>query len=190
MTKDEIRRAVGVQRAGLDAEWVARQSLKVAERVLGMREFGEAETVFLYLAMEGEVSTDRINEACRESGKTVFVPARKGGAYAVCLLEAGMPLGHGPWGVPQPASPAWSSAALVDLAVVPGVAFDATGARLGHGGGYYDRLLAEMPQAFRVGVGFEFQVFETVPTQAHDVGMDALATPARLFSTKLEQQPK
>jgi 5-formyltetrahydrofolate cyclo-ligase len=60
----------------------------------------------------------------------------------------------------------------IDLAVIPGVAFDRLGARLGRGKGYYDRLLSQMPNAYKIGICFPFQLLERLPSEPHDVLMN------------------
>jgi 5-formyltetrahydrofolate cyclo-ligase len=77
----------------------------------------------------------------------------------------------------------------VDLALVPGLAFDASGRRLGHGGGHFDRLLARTA-GLRAGVAFEVQMVRRVPVDAHDVNMDAVITDKRKYEIKNETKPK
>ena len=93
-------------------------------------------------------------------------------------LAEGEPLAPGRWSVPEPAAPRWVAAEDVDLALVPGLAFDAAGGRLGHGGGYYDRLLAraEPRIACRAGIAWACQIVDRVPTGPHDVRMDWVVT--------------
>jgi 5-formyltetrahydrofolate cyclo-ligase len=70
----------------------------------------------------------------------------------------------------------------IDLVMVPGVAFDRTGARMGHGKGYYDKLLEHArPETPLVALAFECQLFPEIPTQSHDVFMDKIITEANIF---------
>ena len=72
----------------------------------------------------------------------------------------------------EPTGPLFTRHEAIDVVVVPGVAFDAQGRRLGHGKGYYDRLLAQLPRAYKIGLCFAFQMVERVPTTPQDVAMD------------------
>ena len=73
--------------------------------------------------------------------------------------------------------------ASVDLVIVPGVAFDSSGARLGHGKGYYDKLLENAkPETPRVALAFECQMFEEIPMQDHDIFMDKVVTEDRVYN--------
>jgi 5-formyltetrahydrofolate cyclo-ligase len=186
VTKEEIRGFVRRRRRGLDPAWVAAQSRKAAERVAAIREFEGAQTVCLYLSVGGEVSTRDLLDVCREKGKAVLVPAARDGAYALCRLEDGTPMRTGACRVPEPCSPVWADPACADVVVVPGVAFDRAGGRVGHGGGHYDRMLAGLTGARRVGLGFDFQLLEKVPMEVHDQRMDVVVTPSRTVETNTE----
>jgi 5-formyltetrahydrofolate cyclo-ligase len=98
-------------------------------------------------------------------------------AYRLALMNASDGLAGGPLNVPEPQHKVWLPADRVDLVVVPGVAFDARGGRVGHGGGHYDRILGQTrSDALHVGVAFAFQVFGRVPMRKGDVFMDLLVT--------------
>ncbi len=89
-------------------------------------------------------------------------------------------LSPGAFGIPEPAADApLVEPDEVDIVIVPGVAFDATCQRIGHGGGYYDRLLPLLGRALRVGYAFDGQVLSTVPCDPHDAVLDVLVTPTR-----------
>lgn len=142
--------------------------------------FVAAGCVACYQGQAGEVGTERIAARCRETGKRVCLPAWRDedGGYAFCAWEEGEDLRPARWGIPQPACPRWLGAGdRIDLVLVPGVAFDRRGGRVGHGKGYYDALLRHpcAQQARRVGLAFDFQVVEQVPMEDHDVPMDAVA---------------
>ena len=81
-------------------------------------------------------------------------------------------LSMGAFGIMEPTGEPFTSLAEIDLAVVPGMAFDTRGNRLGRGKGYYDRFLSQLPQATKVGLCFPFQKFPGVPTDENDVRMD------------------
>jgi len=91
-------------------------------------------------------------------------------------LEA---LEAGPFGIPQPSSDA--PVAEPSVLFVPLIAFTAEGGRLGQGGGHYDRWLAAHPETVAIGLGWDCQLAETLPTEAHDRPLDAIVTPTRLF---------
>lgn len=180
ITKDDIRREIRGRRRRLEPNWVAQASDLIQAHVLGLAEWIAAQRIFCYLAAPAEVQTGRLLDACRQAGKCVWVPAFRPepGGYACVRLEPGAALIAGRRGIREPAKPAWDEPERIDLVIAPGLAFDLRGKRLGHGGGHYDRLLAQpsLNQAFKIGLAFAFQLRELVPTAAHDAGMDIVVT--------------
>lgn len=174
-------------------------SASAQESVMSIAEWQVADSVFCYLALRGEVGTDILVRACHESGRRIFVPAFRveTGRYEPALYEGGeLIAGYG--GVPEPARPEWlmpvsagaacasaaGKAGVIALAIVPGVAFDRSGNRIGHGRGHYDRIfgLAALKNSFKIGLAFEFQLFDAVPSDIHDVRMDAVVTESNVYT--------
>ena len=81
-------------------------------------------------------------------------------------------LATGCYGIKEPTGKVFTDFAKIDVAIIPGVAFDRQGHRLGRGKGYYDRLLSVMPQVYKIGLCFDFQVVDNVPVDSHDIRMD------------------
>jgi len=146
-----------------------------------------ARAVALYVPMGAEVDTAELALRASAAGKRVAWPR---------LRESGLALGFascepsdlvaGPAGTREP--PSAAAPALLeelDLVVVPGVAFDEEGRRLGRGRGHYDATLALLPErTVRVGLAFELQMVERVPCEAHDVRLDAVVTERRVVSVR------
>ena len=80
------------------------------------------------------------------------------------------------FGIGEPTGPEWTDLGAVELIVVPGVAFDSEGNRMGRGRGFYDRLLKSTPRAAKVGVAYDFQMLDHIATEPHDVRMDRVIT--------------
>ena len=155
-------------------------SAAAQRRVLAMPGFKAAGAVACYLAAPGETRTDLIVRQCRRLGKRVFVPAWSAarGRYVLALLGRNAALRAGPHGMPEPAAAGRPAPRRIDLVIVPGLAFDAAGNRLGRGGGHYDSLLRRpgLRRAFKAGLAFDFQVVAAVPAGRLDVKMDAVVT--------------
>ena len=104
------------------------------------------------------------------------------GALELHLHEPGTPLEPNELGIEEPpADAARVDLARVDLIIVPAVAFDARGHRIGQGHAYYDRLLPQLPAAFKVAVGYDFQLLADLPDQPGDARVDAIVTDARVL---------
>ncbi len=178
--KTDMRREIREQRGRLEHPWVIRASARIQQRVLQLAEWAAAQLVCAYLATPEEVQTALLLDACRQSGKRVWVPAfqPERRQYACARLDWNAAPAPGPHGVLEPAAPAWEEPAAFDLVLVPGLAFDSRGGRIGHGGGHYDRLLARaaLRAAVKIGLAFAFQLRSQVPTATHDAGLDLVVT--------------
>ena len=141
-------------------------------QVEALEAFRRAGTVLLYWSMDDEVQThDFVNRWYRD--KCLLLPCVDGDDLRLRqytgpeCLKAGEQFGIG-----EPTGPEFTDLESVELIIVPGVAFDSKGNRMGRGRGFYDRLLKSTPNAYKVGVGFDFQMVEEVPVEEFDVAMD------------------
>ncbi|TFH16267.1 MAG: 5-formyltetrahydrofolate cyclo-ligase [Lentisphaerales bacterium] len=188
MTKNEIRDRIRARRKSLDPNWIRQASGEVQHAASLLPEFQTACLVSCYLAADTEVQTDQIVGNCHQAGKTVCVPwfRKDTGNYEWSILAPETEVGLGPLGIRQPcAIAALPPNSTIDLILVPGLAFDASGRRIGYGGGNYDRLLKahEVPVRFSVGLAFEFQILDEVPYEPHDMNVDAVVTDHRVLRT-------
>jgi 5-formyltetrahydrofolate cyclo-ligase len=136
--------------------------------------------VALYAGVRGEVPTGRIREAYLSAGAKLYYPRVTGnGVLSFYRHREGDGWEKGRYGIPEPLRRRGSRprSGPFDLVVVPGVAFDRKGRRLGHGFGYYDRFLGTLSEGVpRVGLAFSHQVVPEVPVEAWDVPVHALIT--------------
>ena len=136
--------------------------------------------VALYCALDGEISTGRIRRAYIAAGARLYYPRVAGGrTLAFYPHREGDPWETGPYGISEPSIPAGVEPKMSgwDIVVVPGLAFDRRGNRLGHGFGYYDRFLAGLPDSVpRVGLACSGLLVREVPVDAWDIPVHALVT--------------
>jgi 5-formyltetrahydrofolate cyclo-ligase len=153
---------------------------EVARHLATAPEFARCRKLVLYAAVAGELPLEHVLAAARAAGKTPLWPRVLAGARMVfARADRIEELAPGRYGVREPASGTPEEALGADvLALVPGVAFDERGGRLGRGGGLWDRALAEAKGAVALGVGYELQVVDAVPCEAHDRRLDGLLTEA------------
>ena len=133
------------------------------------------------MAVRGEAATDLLLQDAWSGGKTVLLPLcdpERAGCMELVPCAGPEQLRSGYCGIPEPVCPEPSVLVVPDLIVVPGVAFDAQGFRLGMGGGFYDRLLArpEYAGVVRLGSAYAFQCIEKLPHEAWDMPVDAVCT--------------
>ncbi len=192
ITKSDLRREIREQRRRLDPGWVRQASERIQRRLLALPEWVAARRVCCYLATPAEVQTGSLLAVCRQMNKPVWAPAwrEETGRYECVRLNPDAPLAAGRYGILEPAREKQDAGgADLDLAIVPGLAFDRRGGRLGHGRGYYDRLLAAPPlaQALKIGLAFAFQLRAAVPTGASDAPMDIVVTEDAVFRRRAEE---
>ncbi|MDF2628431.1 MAG: 5-formyltetrahydrofolate cyclo-ligase [Symbiobacteriaceae bacterium] len=180
MEKQQLRTEMLARRQSLAPDERERRSLAAQEALIGSPAFAAAHQILIYIAFRGEVGTERIAEAAVTAGKGLVLPRvvkEPRGLVLHAYSGNQAALARGAYGIMEP-RPEWPvvTPAEVDLVVVPGVAFDRTGGRLGYGGGYYDRLLPMMGHARLAGLAYECQVVEGLPKDPHDIPVDGLAT--------------
>jgi 5-formyltetrahydrofolate cyclo-ligase len=163
----------------------------IATAIAARADFRAAGTILLALSFRNEWDTRALLAAGLETGKTVVAPRVHAVSRMLELCRVTNPdvdLAPGFHGIPEPL-PHCAPVALaaIDWVLVPGVAFDPNGYRVGYGGGYYDRLLPLLQQdARRISGAFELQLVDRVPTAPHDLTVDAIVTERRT----LEPRPR
>lgn len=173
MTKEELRRLVRSQKRMYSALQLQAMSAEAVARLMALPQMAAAKTVMLYYSLPDEVSTHELAGRLVERGKVVVLPVVTGPTeMELRRYRSADDLSMGAFGIMEPTGEPFTSLAEIDLAVVPGMAFDTRGNRLGRGKGYYDRFLSQLPQATKVGLCFPFQKFPGVPTDENDVRMD------------------
>ncbi len=166
-------------------------SRAICQKFIGLDEFRSALTVLAYIDVRTEVRTRHDLPGLLASGKRIAVPYCVDGFLHLFLLENMDELEIGMYKILEPKPELRERAEKrvppgeIDLVMVPGVAFDRRGARMGHGFGYYDKLLEHVrPDAPLVALAFECQLFPEIPTQAHDVFMDKIITEQAIYRGK------
>ena len=179
-----LRREVLARRDALPADMRSAASAAIAGRVAALPEFAAASAVLLTLAFRSEWNTHPLVRAALAAAKTVVVPrvdrqTRMLELHSIADPDRDVVPGH--LDIPEPrADRPQVSRDAIDFVLVPGVAFDLEGRRLGYGGGYYDRLLPLLaPRAARVAGAFDVQIVERVPAAPHDARVDAIVTESR-----------
>ena len=174
-SKTSLRAAVHSESARRDARSLAEMSERIAAAVEGMDEFVRARDVALYWSLPDEVRTHALAERWH-GRKRIWLPVMRGEELSLRRFTGRDGLREARFGILEPSSGEEIRIGAVDLIVVPGMGFDAQGNRLGRGKGFYDRLLAsEGP--LKVGVCFDFQLFERIPVEPHDRPVDRVVCP-------------
>lgn len=182
MPKRPIREKVLRERRHCSAETSLHLSLLIQERFLDSDVYRQARCIGLYNPVLNEVQTELVARRCLADAKRLAYPRVDGSEMR--FVEAGGPgeLVPGRFGILEPTGTRVLSLSELDLLVIPGVAFDLAGHRLGYGKGYYDRALAACrPELERIGFAYEFQLVDQLPVAAHDRRLTGLVTEQRIL---------
>ena len=147
------------------------RSAPIMAKLEGLDVFRNAKTVLLYWSMADEVHTHpTVRRYCDK--KTILLPCVDGDNLLLRQYTGPECMHAGEqFGIDEPTGPVFTALDDIDIIVVPGVAFDSKGNRMGRGRGFYDRLLATV-HAYKIGVAFNFQLFDSIPLDPHDIPMD------------------
>lgn len=179
ISKRELRALMRKVQRAHDTDECAAASGKACAAVMNMDQFAGAQTVLTYMAMPTEIDPSIIAKAALASGKRVAYPRCVEGNLLEIYIGDADAFERNRYGIlePVPGRAQHVAAGEIDMVIVPGMAFDRERARLGHGAGYYDRLFDKLrPDAFKLGFAFSWQIVDKVPTEPHDISMDAVAT--------------
>ena len=173
MDKIQLRKAVKAQVALLSKEQRATESRVVFRRIENSDIFKQSSNVMLFASLPDELPTHRVIERWARA-KNVFLPRVKGDDLEIIKFEPGS-LKQGSFDILEPVGDDIVDPSVLDLVIVPGVAFDRHGNRLGRGKGFYDRFLART-QAVTIAVCFDCQLVDYMPTEPHDLPAQHLVT--------------
>ena len=173
MDKKTLRQQIRTLKKQHSQEELMSQSEKILQRLAEHPRFFQADKVMLYASLPDEVQTLDFIENWRNR-KTIILPTVVGDDIIPVELAEDVVFAEGDFHIPEPQSHPYTGD--FDLIVVPGMAFDANGHRLGRGRGYYDRFLALHPQVYTIGLCFDFQLLPDVPSEPHDRIIDEIIT--------------
>ena len=164
-------------------------SQKIMEKVFVLSEFQNAGTILIYLDIKSEVRTRPQLSRLLATGKIIVVPFVTNQGLGLFHLEDLSELEDGAFGILEPAVELRKDTDKIvltdeiDLALIPGVAFDHHGSRLGYGRGYYDRLLSELrSDCAMLGLAFQCQIHPELPQEEHDIELDKIITESQIYS--------
>ena len=184
--KREMRREMRRLRAQRDGASALAEGRGMARVLMKTQAWQSASCVMAYAAVRGEPDLTPILQAALAEGKALVLPRCEGRRLAACRVTDLSRLRPEAMGIPEPdGSCPEEDPAAISLLLIPGLAFDRKGGRLGQGGGFYDRFLPET-RGLRIGVCGGDGLVERVPTEPWDEGVDALLTPQTFWIVKGE----
>lgn len=174
MNKQELRKSIREQKRAMTVEEIERRSAALLEKFCASREYRRAKTIYGYLPYNQEVRTVPILEQALRDGKRVAVPKVYGDEMKFLYLDDLNAVAKGYSGIPEPIADEPEADDETALVLMPGLAFDPQGHRIGYGGGFYDKFLAREPGHPTVALCYSFQVLEHLETEEFDIPVDAV----------------
>jgi 5-formyltetrahydrofolate cyclo-ligase len=175
--KSDIRRRLLEKRLSLSQGEVNKNSQKITSHLLGLESFRRAQRIALYCPIRNEVKTEGIFEKAKELGKEIYFPRVEGLVLEFHKVYNLGELKPGRLGIPEPSRDSTKiRIEYLDIVIIPGVAFDREGRRLGYGKGYYDRALLGVGEEKRIGLAYAFQVLDCIPEGVDDRRMGLVIT--------------
>jgi 5-formyltetrahydrofolate cyclo-ligase len=173
LTKAKIRTKILAAFKNKKEEELFEKSRTIMSALFRNQLFKQAKTVMFYVSLGSEVDTSEMIEKTIKLGKRVVVPVCAGNRkIEPCLFTHKGTMRRGPYGILEPVRKKPVGLGDVNLVIVPGLAFDSGGRRLGRGKGYYDYFLAALPRGCRsIGLAYDFQILPSVPVADHDVNV-------------------
>ena len=176
LAKNKMRELLVQKRRVMSASDRQMYSQQILDQLEQMTCFHEAKTILLYYPIQNEVDVLPLVKKFKHE-KTLLFPVSHRRGMTVHPYAGNEHMHRGKFGIPEPTTPAYDGE--IDLVIVPAVAFDAKGRRLGRGGGYYDRFIKKLTHTILVGVGYDFQLVDEVPAARHDQCVHRIILPSK-----------
>ena len=185
MIKDEIRGDMRAKRRALSKDEVKIKSDEIRQKLFQIECVKQAETVCTFISAFKEPDTVETIKELWKQGKKVVVPITdiESGTLSLSYINSMDDMGKGAYGILEPKTVQTADENNIDVILVPGLAFDRNGGRMGFGKGYYDRLL-ENNKAVKIGLCYDFQILGKIPTESHDVPMNFVITEKEILEIR------
>jgi 5-formyltetrahydrofolate cyclo-ligase len=187
----QLRKNILAARNRLTPAEIADKSAAIARTLLDLEPIRDRQSIFVYVSFRSEVATREVIAALLGMGKTISVPITRVAEKrldAIHIKSLEMDLEPGYCGIPEPRERVCLTReiapAAIETIILPGSVFDLRGGRFGYGGGYYDRFLAKVPAATRIGLAFDLQIIDKAPIREHDELLDLVVTESRVIHGK------
>ena len=174
MDKAALRRQIREKKRAMSEEEIISRSEKLGELFVQSEAYRTAKTVYAYLPYNQEVRTVSMLEQALRDGKRVAVPKVYGNTMKFIYLEDLSKVAKSDMGIPEPVADAPVAEDQTALVLMPGLAFTKRGDRMGYGGGFYDRFLAEEPGHPTLALCYDFQIVDSLPTESFDIPVDTV----------------
>lgn len=174
MDKQALRKEIREKKRAMTEEQIVAASQRLAELFLASEAYRQAKTIYGYLPYNQEVRTVPMLQQALMDGKKVAVPKCYGDEMRFIYLDDLSKVEKGYCGIPEPIADEPVAHDENALVLMPGLAFDPQGHRMGYGGGFYDKFLEQEPEHPTIALCYDFQMLKHLETEAHDIPVDTV----------------
>ncbi|MEK6983028.1 MAG: 5-formyltetrahydrofolate cyclo-ligase [Nanoarchaeota archaeon] len=184
--KNQLKQSILEKRNSLSKEEILEKSDKIKDSLFNLNQYKKSKTVMFFVSFNSEINThEMIKKSLKD--KTVIVPkVAHNEIEPSIIIDLDNLIPHGKFKVLEPIEAMKIANKHINLILVPGIVFDKEGHRLGYGLGYYDKFLAKVPNAVKIGLAFDFQIVDKLPREMHDVPVDLIVTDERVIECRQE----
>lgn len=181
MNKKEIRKEIKQLKGCLTDNEKIQSAISVFEKIEATDFFHHASNILLYNSLPDELSTKETIPKW-DKIKKIFLPRVNDSDLEILPFDASM-IEKGAFNIDEPIGDNLCDISVIDLIIIPAIAFDQDGNRIGRGKGYYDRLL-QKASALKIGVGYDFQIIPHIDSEPHDIPVDIIVTPNNFINCR------
>lgn len=181
--KSQLKESMLEKRDSLPEGEIIEKSSQIRDRLFGLEQYKKSKTIMFFVSFNSEVNTHEMIRGSLKN-KTVIVPKILNRQIEPSVIIDLDNLVSAKFGILEPIELMKIAEKNIDLVLVPGIAFGKEGHRVGFGYGFYDKFLARVPKAFKIGLCFDFQVTDKIPRETHDVPVDLIVTEKRVIDCK------
>jgi 5-formyltetrahydrofolate cyclo-ligase len=186
--KKQLRKYIQNKRDNLTLELRNEKSKEIAQKFLKTRDYLNSKNIFIYYPFRSEIDTTIIIKKALKESKNIILPRVEGTLLNLYFVnDVHTQLQEGSYRImePIPSSCTRAYVADINLAIVPGVAFDKNLNRLGYGGGFYDKILRNLPQGIKkIALSFDIQIVPNIPVQDYDIKIDMIITESKIYKAE------
>lgn len=182
LSKTQLRKNCIEKRKNLGHAYICNQSEIIISKVLNTHQYKKANSVFVYVSTQGEVSTNKLIRQAICDNKILLVPVLINSTeMAATVADNDTVFIKNKYNIDEPCEKNFYND-KIDIIITPGLCFDENGARLGYGGGFFDRFFAKNKEAFKSGLCLDEFIVSAIPSESHDIKMDMIITQSRIIN--------
>ena len=184
--KNQLKEAILEKRNSLSEKEILEKSNKIKDNLFNLEDYNKSKTIMFFVSFNSEVNTHSMIRDALKNKRVVVPKVAHHEIEPSVIIDLDNLVESGKLGILEPIETMKIASKNINLVLVPGIAFDKEGHRIGYGFGYYDKFLKKVPKAIKIGLCFDFQVVDKIPRETHDVPVDFIVTEKRFIDCKTD----